>query len=68
MRFSNLKNRKIYIFYAFTVKTDFGNASENGGLDGKTEENRLKVATLPSFFKKKKKHSVSWKTENTNQF
>ena len=47
------KNKNIYNFYALTIKIEFRNVSEKGGLDGKTEQNRFKVFTLALFFQKK---------------
>ena len=49
------KNKNIYKFYEFTIKTDFRNMKKYitkvGILDGKTKQNRLKALILPYFFK-----------------
>ena len=42
----------MYNLYAFTIKTDFRNISENREFRQKIEQNCLKGPTLPPFFKK----------------
>ena len=37
-----------------------------GSLDGKTEQNHLKMPTLPPFIQKN--HCIYWKTKNVNRF
>ena len=46
------KNKNIYNFNVFTIKTDVRNRSENKRFRRKTEQNCLEVPTLPLFLQK----------------
>ena len=44
------RNKNFFNFYVFTIKTDYKNVSESKKFRRKTEQNRLKMSTLPPFF------------------
>ena len=64
--FSTIKNKSIYNFYAFAIKTDFRNMSEIREFRRKNKEKSSQSANFATSFSKN--HCIYWKTKNANRF